>query len=235
MTSNTGLDAGSTAAETRICKAIAAPSVSSLKAALDNVYQWGLGETITIGFLDGDPDLRDRVKQAAQAWVSAGMANLKFSFRDDASTSVRIAFQQGAGSWSYIGTDCRNHGGATMNFGWLQPSSTDDDVRSVVLHEFGHMVGLIHEHQNPDHAIQWNRDAVIRDLSGPPNNWDEATIQRNIFDVYKPQDVTGTALDPKSIMMYRIPASWTIDGFSTDFNGDLSSTDRELVAKVYPT
>jgi hypothetical protein len=37
-----------------------------------------------------------------------------------------------------------------------------------------------HEHQNPDTPIDWNRVAVIADLSGPPNNWDEATIESNI-------------------------------------------------------
>jgi hypothetical protein len=37
-----------------------------------------------------------------------------------------------------------------------------------------------HEHQNPDTPIDWNRAAVIADLSGPPNNWDEATIESNI-------------------------------------------------------
>ena len=37
-----------------------------------------------------------------------------------------------------------------------------------------------HEHQNPDTPIDWNRAAVIADLSGPDNNWDEATIGSNI-------------------------------------------------------
>jgi len=27
---------------------------------------------------------------------------------------------------------------------------------SVILHEFGHMLGLLHEHQHPDCKIQWN-------------------------------------------------------------------------------
>ncbi len=51
----------------------------------------------------------------------------------------------------------------------------------MVLHEFGHTLGLIHEHQNPNRPINWNRAAVIADLSGPPNNWDEETIENNIF------------------------------------------------------
>ena len=50
-----------------------------------------------------------------------------------------------------------------MNYGWLTPESAQDEVRRVVLHEFGHALGLIHEHQNPKGGgIEWNRDAVQR-------------------------------------------------------------------------
>ncbi|WP_437321271.1 matrixin family metalloprotease [Sorangium sp. So ce385] len=41
-----------------------------------------------------------------------------------------------------------------MNFGWLTLESTQADVESVVLHEFGHALGLIHEHQHPENGIK---------------------------------------------------------------------------------
>ena len=71
-----------------------------------------------------------------------------------------------------------------MNYGWLTPTSDDDELRRVVLHEFGHALGLIHEHQNPEGGIQWNEPAVKADLSGPPNNWDDETIRHNVLDHY---------------------------------------------------
>ena len=70
-----------------------------------------------------------------------------------------------------------------MNFGWLD--------EAVVLHEFGHAIGLAHEHQNPDKGIKWNEDAVIRDLSGPPNNWDVATIRHNVLNKYAHDQING--------------------------------------------
>ena len=104
----------------------------------------------------------------------------------------------------------------------------------MVLHEFGHTLGLIHEHQNPNRPINWNRAAVIADLSGPPNNWDAETIENNIFKRYDPGELSSTPTDPESIMMYPIPAAWTTDGFSVGLNEDLSATDRDFIREAYP-
>jgi serralysin len=206
------------------------------KAALLNEFKWNPGTTIRVTFLEGDPDLRARVRAVAEAWTGPEMANLAFQFGDEPDADVRVAFEQGNGSWSYLGTMCQQIplSEPTMNYGWLTPDSDEDEIRRVVSHEFGHALGLIHEHQNPDHPIQWNRDAVIADLSGPPNNWDPATIEHNIFEKYDPAVLSATAVDPKSIMMYPIPASWTTDGFSAGLNAEPSETDKEFIRGAYP-
>jgi hypothetical protein len=206
------------------------------RAALLNSAKWPAGSIITVRFLEGSADLQRRVETFAKQWTGANMANLTLEFRDRGPTDIRIAFKQGSGSWSYLGTVCRSfpEPAPTMNYGWLTPQSSDDDVRKVVLHEFGHALGLIHEHQNPQGGIQWNEDAVVRDLSKPPNNWDLPKIQQNMFKKYPCDDVTATAVDPLSIMMYPIPKAWTVDGFSADINSQLSQLDRELIRSVYP-
>ena len=121
-----------------------------------------------------------------------------------------------------------------MNYGWLKPDSDEDALRRVVLHEFGHALGFIHEHQNPLNAIKWNRDAVIAELQGPPNNWSLKDIEINMFNQPSPSEVFGTPVDETSIMMYPIPSSWTKDGFSVGLNTDLSPIDIELAKQVYP-
>ena len=122
-----------------------------------------------------------------------------------------------------------------MNYGWLTPNSTDDEYSRVVLHEFGHALGLVHEHQSPASGIRWNRDAVIADLSGPPNKWDLATIQHNIFDRYTAATVTNfTQFDPMSIMLYAFPAHWTLDAVGLPTNSVLSTMDKAFVAQQYP-
>jgi hypothetical protein len=218
---------------------VAAPKAQQglKRAALVTGSKWTPGQVIEVSFLDGDPAVQERVKNAAQGWVAPNLARLQLVFRGDTTdTAVRISFQY-SGSWSVIGTTCRqitDHSQPTMNFGWLNAGSTDDEVRRVVLHEFGHALGLIHEHQSPYGSIQWNRDAVIRDLSGPPNNWSDETIQHNMFDPYEKSEVNGTGLDAASIMMYPIPASWTLNGFSVGLNSDLSKADKTFIHEQYP-
>lgn len=204
------------------------------RAALLKSARWQTGAQISIRFLEGDPELQKRVRGVAQEWTE--IANLNFEFVREAPTDIRIAFKPGAGSWSYLGTMCRgiDEPEPTMNYGWLTADSAEDEIRRVVLHEFGHAIGLIHEHQNPEGGIVWNMPAVIHDLSGPPNNWDLETIENNIFKHYDKKELDATRLDSQSIMMYPIPKAWTMNQFSAGLNGEISERDKELIRSVYP-
>ena len=54
-------------------------------------------------FLGGEASVRAKVEHYAHQWED--FANIKFQFVDSAQAEIRIAFQAGAGSWSYMGTD----------------------------------------------------------------------------------------------------------------------------------
>jgi hypothetical protein len=102
-----------------------------------------------------------------------------------------------------------------------------------VLHEFGHALGLIHEHQSPASGIPWNRDAVYTSLSGSPNYWDRQTIDANLFQAYDQAETNYTRTDPDSIMMYPIPPSWTDGKYTVGLNSALSRTDLEFIRQIY--
>ena len=79
----------------------------------------------------------------------------------DPDAQIRISFKE-EGSWSYLGKDALQiaAGKPTMNYGWLTPDSQDQEYSRVVLHEFGHALGAIHEHQAPGVTIPWDKTAV---------------------------------------------------------------------------
>jgi hypothetical protein len=204
------------------------------RAALLKANKWGKDTNIRIAFMGGDDAQKQKVKTFAQGWLDTGI-RLKFNWIEDPNQAeIRISFVEGAGSWSSLGTTCKNvpKTKATMNYGWLK-TAKDAEAKRVILHEFGHALGLIHEHQNPIGGIDWNKDAVYKDLGGPPNNWDKAKVDFNMFHSFPASAVEGTAVDSASIMMYPIPKTWTKDGFSARLNPGLSPQDVSFIKKAY--
>lgn len=189
--------------------------------------EWINGSTLRVRFMGGSAVQHSRVHEAVMNWQA--VCNLKFLFNDAPDAEIRITFDENDGAWSYVGTDSRfiplNQ--PTMNLGW-----TDG---GVIEHEFGHAIGLSHEHQNPDGGLQWNVEKVIADLSGPPNWWTRDTIYHNVINKYSMSHIRGTAFDRASIMLYPFPASWTKNGVATPFNDKLSEKDKKFVGRVlYP-
>lgn len=190
--------------------------------------QWVNGSTIRIRFMSGTAAQQKMVKDIAPEWTK--YANLNFDFTTDPRAEIRVAFDANDGAWSYIGTDNSSIplNAPTLNLGWQD--------EAVILHEFGHMVGLAHEHQNPEGGLQWNEEIVIRDLSGPPNYWDEATIRHNVLEKYTADQIRGTKFDPDSIMLYAFPDNWTKNPGGTHENTKISTMDKDFVrsAEMYP-
>ncbi len=130
-----------------------ARSIALLKKKL-----WKPGRTLHVRFLDGDPQVKAKVAAFAAEWSK--YANIHFAFDDAPNSEIRISFLQ-PGSWSYMGTDALliPPNQPTMNYGWLTPTTGDEEYSRVVLHEFGHAIGCIHEHQNP---LQGSAQLLVR-------------------------------------------------------------------------
>jgi hypothetical protein len=74
--------------------------------------------------------------------------------RDQGPEEVRISFYADAGSRSAVGRDALNTSSfpvhqPTMNFGWVRDDSDPVEDKAVILHEFGHALGCIHETRHP--------------------------------------------------------------------------------------
>lgn len=202
--------------------------------ALETANKWPNGSVLKCRFLDGIDALQERVAKCAHQWSE--YANIRFEFIAEGAADIRISFLE-EGSWSYVGKECHeifDQSQPTMNFGWLTPTSTDEEVAEVVLHEFGHAIGCIHEHMQPANGIKWNKDVVYKYYMGYPNYWSREQINANLFYRYKASQTQYSDFDPTSIMMYPVPKEHTVDGWSTRGGSVLSDTDKKFIALAYP-
>jgi hypothetical protein len=208
---------------------------TGLEAAGDRTFFWSPGTVLKVRFLDGSPALHDRVMAAASDWTDH--AYLQFVVVDDGDSDIRVTFGGGVNE-SALGTKAA----APELFGpddptmWLAevPSADPDRAAGICRHEFGHAIGLIHEHSSPEAGIKWNKPQVYHDLAGPPNYWKPEDVEFNVFQRYATVTTQYTAFDPASVMLYPIPPGWTLDGLTVPENRVLSATDKAFVTTVYP-
>lgn len=201
------------------------PAQRQLDAAISVSRRWSSGRTLRVRFLNGHPTLRRRVLETAAEW--SRHANIRFQRSDtDVNAEIRIRFANDNVSDSYLGTDAlriTNRNTPTMRFGWLRPDSPDDTLRAVVLHEFGHALGLIHEHQQPTAAIPWDSATVVAHYARYA--WTPEDVSRNVFQRYDAGQTQYSRWDRHSIMQYPIPASHTRGRLAVGWNDRLSPTD----------
>ncbi|KAF7303430.1 ZnMc domain-containing protein [Mycena indigotica] len=198
---------------------------------------WPPNSTITYSFIGGTVNQRNKVNKVITEWLS--YANVVFQLVDVGKGTIRISFDPTLGSWSYVGTVNQSIAApaATMNLGWVTDDTTvNQNDHGVILHEWGHVLGCMHEHQSParSDAITLDTDAVYA-YYGATQGWDKATIKAQIIDVYNSADVSNySALDTTSIMMYFMPAKMNLQGRDIPPNYYLSALDMAYMVVNYP-
>jgi hypothetical protein len=210
---------------------------------------------IPVCFRDGDPDdpRIAAVIRHAQAWQFPN-SSVRFDFGpSDAphrcdrlnQAVIRISFSE-PGTWSVIGLQSIFAGTTTMNFdarsGYGRPDG--QKFRRAVQHEFGHALGLYHEHQNPNGTcvdeIDWKVALPVLRTAGYSRSDDE--IISNFGRLHA--DVTASSFDGNSIMLYDLPkeifkaelfeAGSKPNCFHNKVNYEISEDDRKAILNRYP-
>lgn len=204
------------------------------RAAVERLKLWENGRRLRVKFLDGIPEVQSKVEAIAKEWET--IANLTLDFVNSGSAEIRISFAEQGFSWSTVGTDAliESSSKPTMNYGWLEPSTSLREYQRVVRHEFGHALGMIHEHQNPaaQGQIPWDKEKVYAYYA--QQGWSREDVDFNIFEVYSADSTNHSAFDPTSIMEYAVPDSLTVGSYSIGWNTTLSATDIEFMRRQYP-
>ena len=182
---------------------------------------------------------REKVRTAVEEWT--WYANVEFKEVKYATESdIRIQLDPNDGSWSYVGQQSEKIPVTepTMNLAWLDKSSPSltANERAVILHEFGHVLGLLHEHQSPAHggSAVSNIQAAI-DLYTNTQGWSIQDVYHQVINVYNQSDVSSfSQVDTSSIMHYPQPKQ--ITGLAEDipYNTKLTDLDKAYVILMYP-
>jgi hypothetical protein len=196
---------------------------------------WDRGTTITVSLMGNGPLSGARmakIKDAVAEWqkICSGLT-FKFLPANTTTANIRIAFEPSEGSWSYVGTDCLKilDGAPTMNLGWID--TVERDLDGTIKHEFGHVLGLLHEHQHPNNNINWIDDDLIYAYYYQFHGWSHTKVKENILDRYSISTTLTSQYDPNSIMHYDFSALMT--GCTPKRNTELSAGDKAFVKSCY--
>ncbi len=229
---------------------------------------WPNGSTLKIGFnFEGidiskaricnsktiscdETALANKIVEFASEWSKYG--NIYFTKSSWNEADIRITLV-GNGSYSYIGTDAKGRPNqTTMNLSPVFWHSLED-MKAVVVHEFGHGIGVHHEHNSPAVSYNWQEDYIISSVMSS-HGWSEEAVRSNIIDSVLAGGKAKTAFiytdfDSRSIMIYPILKGWVSaedqanpvlcpDASASDYycvipSTDLTRLDQEVVAMLY--
>lgn len=207
---------------------------SSVVVTAASGLRWDPGQTIRIGFFSGTLAERNFVAETASEWLD--FANLDFEFVNRPPTDIRINIDSSNNHWSFVGRGAltKRPDEQTMNLGIRGKNLNAPAIKGIVLHEFGHALGLFHEHQNPDAGLCWDKPVVYSDYQ-LRQGWSTDKVDSQVFEKYDSDEINYSEYDPLSIMHYQIERRHLTCEQAVSANVTLSDVDKAAIAEVYPS
>jgi serralysin len=191
-------------------------------------------------FDESRPARVDKVLDTIQEWSNAcGLTFTKVNRPNDA--HIRMSFRPGV-NVSLLGTASEKGTlgpQASSQFGVPPNASMNIDLQNVardrylILHEFGHAIGLIHEHQHPDRGGAWTFSQNVF-AHFAQIGWSAAMVRQQFLDVFNRNNLAKTGVfDRDSVMTYAIPQALLSSGTGIEEKYELSDGDKLFVAELY--
>jgi hypothetical protein len=186
---------------------------------------WPQHSTLKISMAGMTEEQKKFTRDNINKW--APHVNLKFDFTDKPGGDIRI--EGGDGNWSGLGTESKRQDAdkPTMLINFKNGMNTGS--AATILHEFGHALGLYHEHQHPENTLDLNMSQIYPALASQS---DREGVDYNMKKIT--EGVVSAPYDQKSIMHYGFAANWLNDGKAIERNSELSKGDISFVRSLYP-
>ncbi|KAJ3488067.1 hypothetical protein NLI96_g3098 [Meripilus lineatus] len=124
-----------------------------------------------------------------------------------------------------------------MNIQGISSTSSrlSNTERMAILHESGHALGFLHEHQSPARSGKLTFNEFVYEYFRIMEGWSDKVTRDNVTQVVEEREIDNyTEFDTKSIMMYDIPASCNHQGSTIEPNSELSEVDKAFAMVHYP-
>ncbi|WP_162914256.1 hypothetical protein [Taklimakanibacter lacteus] len=210
---------------------------------------------LRVCFFGGSPETNAAIAKVAGEWITRDVG-LKLDFGNEhkprkcsagtRENQIRISYDA-PGYWSHTGQNAvvlagQNEPSLNLEgFDRMEPAKLGQgNERAIILHSFGHALGLLHEQLLANGRCQEEFDWKYIEAQGSgldgPLTW---IIPIPAIIMQSGPDLVASEFDAKSVMLEPYPEKFFVKGaaspcFIKQYNRDVSAGDHAAMAGLYP-